>query len=163
MTIDLSNLYQKQSELDEFIARNHDINYDNTRDKRILALLVELGEFANVTRCFKYWSIKKSESEATVLDEYVDGLHFFLSLGLDIGVLKKVYRFAKEADTLTAQILKTYRLVSNFNKERDERSYRAAFQAFINIAPLLKVSWETIEKAYLKKLEINFTRQNNNY
>lgn len=163
MTIDLYNLYQKQSELDETIANNHDVDYDNTRDRRILALLVELGEFANSTRCFKYWSNKKSEPQNIVLDEYVDGLHFFLSLGLDIDVSKKVYHRTKHAETLTEQILKTYRLVISFSQKQDEQSYIRAFQAFINIVPLLKVRWSTIEKAYLKKLDVNYLRQNNNY
>ena len=76
--IDLTELFKKQAELDETIAKNHNISYATTRNKRTLSLLVELGEFANATRCFKYWSNKPSESLERVLDEYVDGLHFFL-------------------------------------------------------------------------------------
>ncbi|NLZ15981.1 MAG: dUTPase [Erysipelotrichaceae bacterium] len=163
MTIDLTNLYLQQSELDETIARNHDVSYESTRDRRILALLVELGEFANATRCFKYWSNKKSEDQHIVLDEYVDGLHFFLSLGLDINVSKKIYHRTKYEDSLTKQILKTYRLLCAFLVNQDEASYIRAFQAFLNIVPLLKVRWSTIEKAYLKKLDVNYNRQNNNY
>ena len=60
MAIELSNLYQKQAELDARIAENHNITYATTRSRRILALLVEFGEFANATRCFKYWSNKPS-------------------------------------------------------------------------------------------------------
>ena len=50
--IDLSNLYNKQAELDKRIAENHHVSYETTRERRILALLVEIGEFANATRCF---------------------------------------------------------------------------------------------------------------
>ena len=53
---DLTDLYKKQAELDAAIAANHNITYETTRPRRILALLVEFGEFANATRCFKYWS-----------------------------------------------------------------------------------------------------------
>jgi len=161
--IDLSKLYIKQAELDQRIADNHSVTYANTRERRILALLVEIGEFANATRCFKYWSNKKSEPQDIVLDEYVDGLHFFLSLGIDIKVSKKTYNYTKRADNLTKQVLETYRLASLFYKNQDEKSYIKAFQAFINIVPLLKVRWSTIEKAYYKKLGENYNRQDNNY
>ena len=161
--VDLSKLYIKQAELDQRIADNHNVTYANTRERRILALLVEIGEFANATRCFKYWSNKKSEPQDIVLDEYVDGLHFFLSLGIDIKVSKKTYNYTKRADNLTKQVLETYRLASLFYKNQDGKSYIKAFQAFINIVPLLKVRWTTIEKAYYKKLGENYSRQDNNY
>ena len=161
--IDLSNLYLKQAELDQRIADNHHVSYETTRERRILALLVEIGEFANATRCFKYWSNKASEPLDIVLDEYVDGLHFFLSLGIDIKVNKKTYNYTKHADNLTKQVLETYRLASIFYKNQDEKSYIKAFQAFINIVPLLKVRWNVIEKAYYKKLGENYHRQDTNY
>ena len=163
MAIDLSNLYQKQAELDARIAENHNVSYATTRERRILALLVEIGEFANATRCFKYWSNKPSEALDIVLDEYVDGLHFFLSLGIDIKTNKKTYNYTKHVDNLTKQILETYRLASLFYKNQDEKSYIKAFQSFINIVPLLKVRWATIEKAYYKKLGENYSRQDHNY
>ena len=163
MAIDLSNLYIKHAELDKRIADNHNITYKTTRERRILALLVEFGEFANATRCFKYWSNKSSEAQDIVLDEYVDGLHFFLSLGIDIKVNKKQYHYTKHADNLTKQILETYRLATLFYKNQDEKSYIKAFQAFINITVLLKVRWSTIEKAYYKKLGENYHRQDTNY
>ena len=163
MAIDLTNLYQKQAELDARIAENHHVSYATTREKRILALLVEFGEFANATRCFKYWSNKPSEALDIVLDEYVDGLHFFLSLGIDIKAGKRAYHYTKHADNLTKQVLEVYRLSAIFYKKQDEKSYVKAFQAFINIVPLLKVRWSTIEKAYYKKLGENYSRQDNNY
>ena len=123
MAIDLTNLYQKQKELDARIAENHHVTYGTTRERRILALLVEIGEFANATRCFKYWSNKPSEAMDIVLDEYVDGLHFFLSLGIDINTSKKQYNYTKKADKLTKQILEVYRLASNFYKMQYEKIY----------------------------------------
>ena len=163
MKIDLTTLYQKQAELDQRIADNHHVSYQTTRPRRTLALLVEIGEFANATRCFKYWSNKSSEPLDVVLDEYVDGLHFFLSLGIDINTSKKTYNHTKHADNLTKQILETYRLASIFCKKQDEKSYIKAFQAFLNIPVLLKVRWSTVEKAYYKKLGENYHRQDTNY
>ena len=62
----LKEMYQKQLELDNEIAKNHNISYEETKDKRLLALLVELGEFANATRTFKFWSFKPRESKERV-------------------------------------------------------------------------------------------------
>jgi len=161
--LDLTELFKKQAELDKTIAENHNISYATTRNKRTLSLLVELGEFANATRCFKYWSNKPSESLERVLDEYVDGLHFFLSLGVDIKTEKKAYGRTKHMDNLTDQILLTYKLVSEFYKKQNDKAYQKAFQAFLNIIPLLKVRNQTIVNAYYKKLEVNYHRQETNY
>lgn len=49
-------------------------------DKKILSLLVEVGELANATKCFKYWSIKESESKERIHDEFADVLHMILSV-----------------------------------------------------------------------------------
>ena len=124
---------------------------------------MELGEFANSTRCFKYWSNKPSESLERVLDEYVDGLHFFLSLGIEVKTDKFQYGRTKHMDNLTDQILLTYKLVSKFYEKNDVKSYQKAFQAFLNIIPLLNVRFSTIMKAYNKKLAENYHRQETNY
>lgn len=164
MALDLNELFLAQSKLDEAIAKNHNISYETTRNKRILALLVEIGEFANATRCFKYWSNKGSDTKERVLDEYADGLHFFLSLGVDIKTDKKIYHLTKNrCSNLTDQILLVYRKIANFVAKQDDNSYKKAFQAFLNIIPLLNVRFITIKKAYFKKLEENYQRQKNNY
>ena len=87
----LDDLYPLQKELDEDSAQRHNGSYESTKDKRLLALLVEFGEFANETRCFKYWSLKPMSEKEVVLDEYADAMHCFLSLGIPLGVtsLKK--------------------------------------------------------------------------
>lgn len=164
MAIELEELFLAQSKLDSAIAKNHNISYKTTRNKRILALLVEIGEFANATRCFKYWSNKGSDKKEIVLDEYADGLHFFLSLGVDIQSKKTKYHFTKNrCNNLTDQILLTYQRIAVFSKNQDEASYKKAFQAFLNIIPLLHVRFITIKKAYFKKLNENYKRQENNY
>ena len=85
MRIDLQELFIAQEKLDATIAENHHITYQSTRHRRLMACLVEIGELANATRCFKYWSNKGPESKERVLDEFADGLHFILSLGIDQG------------------------------------------------------------------------------
>ena len=43
----LDECFFLQAKLDEEIASNHHVDYESTFSRRVLALLVELGEFAN--------------------------------------------------------------------------------------------------------------------
>ena len=163
MKIVLDELFIAQGKLDATIAENHGISYKTTRHRRLMACLVEIGELANATRCFKYWSNKGSEADEIVLDEYADGLHFFLSLGIDIGTSKRSYNITKHEDNLTDQFLMVYHRLDEFRKKQDDSSYIKAFQAFLNLLPLLGYKWKQLEVAYYKKLGVNYNRQETNY
>ena len=162
-TANLSELFKAQARLDETIAKNHNVSYATTRSPRTLALLVEIGEFANTTRCFKYWSNKGSEAKDVVLDEYADGLHFFLSLGIDIKTTKEVYEISKPDNNLTDQFHLVYRLIADFKDDASEVNYIKAFSSFLNILPLIGYTWKDLEEAYYKKLGTNYVRQETNY
>ena len=161
--IELKELFEAQKALDATIAKNHNISYETTRHRRVMACLVEIGELANATRCFKYWSNKPTESDDIVLDEFADGLHFFLSLGVDIKTSKMNYHLTKHMDNLTDQFLEVYHRLDNFRKKQDDSSYIKAFQAFLNLLPLLGYRWKRLKDAYYKKLGVNYNRQETNY
>lgn len=163
MNIVLDELFLAQAKLDQTIADNHHITYKTTRPRRIMACLVEIGELANATRCFKYWSNKGKEADEIVLDEYADGLHFFLSLGVDINTSKKTYHITNHLDNLTDQFLLIYHRLDEFRKKQDDASYIRAFQAFLNLLPLLGYKWTDLKEAYYKKLGVNYNRQETNY
>src|SRR5699024_11734252 len=88
-----NELYEMQRKLDMYIEENHSLVKEGIFPKKLLALLVELGELANETRCFKFWSTKPPSQKQVILEEYVDVLHFILSLGLEAG-----FRFNPEKD-----------------------------------------------------------------
>ena len=163
MKIELEELFNSQAELDATIAKNHNVSYGTTRHRRLMACYVEIGELANATRCFKYWSNKGCEAEEIVLDEYADGLHFFLSLGIDIKTSKRSYNTTKHADNLTDQFLEIYHRLDVFYKKQDDASFIKAFQAFLNLLPLLGFRWKKLHDAYYKKLGVNYNRQATNY
>lgn len=84
--MELKELYEMQSELDAIIvAKITDGNVDgNDRmflSDRITALGVEVSEFANEVAEFKYWKQNKRNDKEKQLEEYVDILHFWLSIG----------------------------------------------------------------------------------
>ena len=163
MLCDLTDLYIKQKELDQEIAINHHITYESTRNKRTLALLVELGEFANATRTFKYWSNKPSESKERILDEFADGLHFILSLGIDQGYEVDSIEVNDDERSLTDTLLKTYELTSIFNSSQTQSNYLLMLISFLKCLFKLGYSWEEAKDAYYIKLKENHVRQETNY
>jgi dimeric dUTPase (all-alpha-NTP-PPase superfamily) len=159
----LDELFPLQAGLDEDIHSRHHLDYEMTHQKRILALLVELGEFANETRCFKFWSEKAPSEKAVILDEFADGMHFFLSLGIPLNVESYTHKFVKDQADLTSQILQTYVLVSDLLSHYDERHYARAFGSFLNVLPLLGYSGDDAILAYKAKLAVNYKRQQEHY
>ena len=159
----LKEMYEKQLELDNEIASNHHISYEETKDKRLLALLVELGEFANATRTFKFWSFKPSESKERVLDEFADGLHFLLSLGLAYHFELDSIEVENDQKDLTSAILNSYHYINEFYNERSFVKYAKMFESYLKILAMLGYEWQDAYDAYFLKLEENHHRQSTNY
>ncbi len=157
-------LYELQKGLDADIASKHPgVTYETTFEKRLLALFVELGEFANETRCFKFWSLKGPSPKERILDEYADALHFILSLGLAIGVSEYRHTLKKTGMTLSQGILKVYEKVLSFDESRDASHYEAAFASFLDLLPLMGYDYSDMEAAYKAKLAVNYQRQEQKY
>ncbi len=163
LSLDLTPLFALQAALDEDIHCHHGVDYPSTHERRVLALLVELGELANETRCFKYWSNKGPSPKEVVLDEYSDALHFFLSLGIPLGVENYTHHFRDDQGELTRQILQTYGLAFDLLDHYEAHNYARAFGSFLNILPLLGYRPEEAVEAYKKKLAVNYKRQESGY
>lgn len=165
-TLDLKPFLIKQKELDERINNEHHVTHQTTKLERFLALLVEIGELANATRAFKYWSLKKSEPRTLLLDEYADGLHFFLSLALVFGydlndVTYTVLPTTKE--TLVKSFAALYLKVTTFMKSEQKVDYDDALTTFLSLGSALSFTPEDIKEGYLAKLVVNYSRQNTKY
>lgn len=163
MEINLETLFQKQYDLDKTIQEKHQVTYQDTLIKRILALLVELGECLNETRSFKFWSYKKPSPNEVILEEYVDALHFYLSLGLCLNIDKFVYEYNLISEDINLVFLKVYQDVITFSKTLKKEDYIKAFESFLSASLTLNFQKEDIINSYNNKLEINYQRQENNY
>lgn len=163
MKYNFKDLFDKQASLDKYIATNHNVTYESTRKRRTLALLIELSELANSTRCFKYWSNKPSEPKERVIDEYADSLHFLLSLGIDLGIDNYEYDYLPRDEDLSSLFVKIYQLVSNFIDDRTNENYKEMFDLFLSIGEKLNFSINEIIDAYFSKLDVNYKRQDTNY
>lgn len=163
MKINFKKIFLKQAKLDNEIAINHDVTYESTRERRTLALFVEIGELANSTRCFKYWSNKGSEEMSRVMDEYADGLHFLVSLGIDAGIARYTYEQKESELSLTDLFVLMYEKLTKFAKTRKLKDYRILFETYLMIASKLGMAKKEIFDSYLLKLGENYHRQKTNY
>ncbi|WP_067843383.1 dUTP diphosphatase [Amphibacillus sediminis] len=158
-----TELYSMQADLDHYIQTNHQVSSDQLFDHKILALFVELGELANETRCFKYWSVKEPSPKETILEEYVDGLHFIISLGLDSRFKVEHVDHMPFNGDLTDLFNQLYRAIDYFRDDRSQASYLTVFGLFLTLADQLGFSDHEIQAAYLEKNKVNFQRQDEHY
>lgn len=155
-------LFEKQRQLDRFIEENQQVQKDVFAEKG-LALLVELSELANETRCFKFWSTKGPSKRAVLLEEYVDSVHFMLSLGNMRGFLLEEWPFLKVKQELTATFLNATQTILTFLQHQTEENYRAMWEQYSIIAYNLDFSIDDVLHAYELKNEKNYERQRNGY
>lgn len=158
-----STLFKLQEDLDKHIRHQRGLDDKSLISKKILALQVELAELANETRCFKFWSDKGPSNKDVILEEYVDCLHFILTLGLEKG-FTDVNIEAKEVEyDITAQFLNLYVDINDFIVSSAKDHYITLFEDFLSLGKSLDFSATEIENAYIKKNSVNHKRQNEGY
>ena len=163
MIIDFEPLFKKQLELDLDIQKRHNVTYEETLERRFLSLYVEIGELANATRCFKYWSNKPSEPRERVMDEFADGLHFLLSLGVALNIKNKCFEQKETKEDLSNLFVKMYGVIDELHDKKNEDTYQKTFETFLLIASKLDMNKDDIFASYLLKLGENYHRQETNY
>ncbi|MDZ5712424.1 dUTP diphosphatase [Jeotgalibacillus haloalkalitolerans] len=162
-------LLSKQKKLDDFISSTKNLEIQNVEEKRdllILSLMVELGELANETKCFKYWSNSQPSEKKVILEEYVDVLHFLLSLGIELE-FKDLPDFDDGSFTdnkeLSAIFLNLYSSINNLRTNFSVESYIKCFNEFMIIGSKLDFTQEEIYESYIVKNAVNVRRQENGY
>ena len=184
--MNLSKLFETQRVLDARIMETHpELKGQNNLDWKILALLVELGECANEWRGFKKWSNNQEPRikvpitawgepfKNPLLEEYVDCLHFILSIGLETGwneidfgleyKEKLDMGFSYKDTNLTRQFTNSFYFTTKFEDNTNLEGYLDIVLCFRALGEMLGFTWEQIEQAYYEKNAINHTRQNTGY
>lgn len=211
--MNLQKLFEMQAKLDADITAHHPVQEDENRlEKKVLALLVELGECANEWRGFKFWSndqkartkvehlcvtcegkgfvsesydpdeldefetcincngVGKIGESNPLLEEYVDCLHFILSIGNDTGFAESYAPFI--SDLLGANVTpleafnRTFRSVTRFEAKgswKGLKDYARMFDDFLLLRNALGFTWKQVEQAYYDKNKVNFERQEQGY
>ncbi|PEE20763.1 hypothetical protein CON95_27090 [Bacillus toyonensis] len=97
-----------------------------------------------------------------LLEEYVDGLHFAISLCIDMEVEAALPVSIRCID-VTEQFFEVYALAVDL--KRDPTALRAdvLLGHYLGLGEMLGFGLEEIEKAYIEKNEVNHERQDNGY
>lgn len=192
--MNVSKLTLLQKDLDAAINKNHPIKDGEDRvANKITALIVELAEFANEGRWFKYWSedsqprvlkeriighvkdVPVTKKSNPLLEEYVDSIHFFISIAIEKEWEKLLYvsdewlvEIEEEGfhggltgafNEVIYSLMKSHRGWST--KEED---FNRAWRVFIAIGVVgFGFTDEAIEAAYISKNKENHSRQKNGY
>lgn len=163
MRLNWDTLFTMQKQLDQYIAENHGLGSKSRFEEKMLALLVELGELANETRCFKYWSNKNRSDVSIILEEYVDNIHFILSIGLEKGFTFTQLHIQPNPLQQTEQFNDVFRCALQFYEQPIKENYLQLVEAYLQLADSLGFHEDDIFNAYVEKNEINYERQNSGY
>ncbi|HLR03715.1 MAG TPA: dUTP diphosphatase [Virgibacillus sp.] len=160
-----NRLYDMQQELDGYIENNHILQKGETFPKKLLALFVELGEMANETRCFKFWSTKPPSEKNVILEEYVDVLHFILSLGLETD---NRYQKDQKVDQttehdITTLFLDLFQRCTTFGNSPHQSSYNEMVEAYLALGKALGYQETDVAEMYVAKNKTNYKRQDEGY
>lgn len=210
--MNIEMLYEMQKELDERIIREKGLEGQDLLPNTVLALQVELGELANEWRGFKFWSKDQNpRTEENIIDqtaagnqifnivvgkrnplleEYVDCLHFFLSIAVKNGwkdalyvwrdAIEDVQEKGLSSGVMGAFLEISYWLLKMYMEQEGDEGFR-------KIADMLGIStkqfcfrnaWflfvclgvvefgftlDQITDAYVEKNRVNHERQDNGY
>lgn len=169
------NMMATQKLLDDRIVMEHGIKFKQQKEERILALIDELMEFAKETRCFKYWSKKDPAHETVRLEEFVDGIHFYLSKFnelygdphemIEAAAAAKIHKGdLRKAITHHITLAIQYLIQSKDRHGADERMQLLhSFSHFMAAGRLNGFSDLDIEKMYYIKNRKNHSRQDSGY
>jgi len=179
--LNLNKLFQMQKVLDKkILERFPKLKNEDLLPKKILALQVELGELANEWRGFKFWSKNQApriialkgstmnyeykEFYNPLLEEYVDGIHFILSIGNDLKIDIREWSIEPfKNKTILDQFSQTYQVISDLQYDPNKIDLVIVLEHFIVLGEMLGFTWLEIEQAYYEKNAINHTRQDNLY
>lgn len=212
--MNLQKLIDMQRDLDNNIREKKGLQDADLVANTYVALQVELAEFANEARWFKHWSKdqeprkfkEKSVKQLKdgledfdnyegayetviiesnpLLEEYVDSLHFFLSIAIQKEWEDALWIYEEQLDPeefdgeLSEWYLEMIYFLNNsavriYDNESSENitgfppnqyAFRMAWILFLNIGMNgFHFTEEQIEQSYLKKNRVNHERQKNGY
>lgn len=207
MNMNLQEMIEAQRELDERIIKEQSLEGKNLVKNTFVALQVELAEMANEHQWFKHWKDNPKPNTSKMeffflngkdghkqghelidplLEEYVDALHFFLSIAIQNNWENALFVHQEQLSEdgkrdLTHTYLELTFLINismgfDFDEETkewhrnavgfeaDEYHFRLAWLTFLNLGLYgFNFTLDEIGEAYFKKNKTNHERQDEGY
>ncbi|MCU4116918.1 dUTP diphosphatase [Mycoplasma zalophi] len=160
--MNLQKVFDLQRDLDESFSKNISPNETNLQLKVIIALIVEISEFANEVQEFKYWKVHKNINQAALLEEYADGIHFLSSMCVAHNVDSNIEPI-KLYDNFSQQLAEVYKAATILFTELNAKTLKHAYSLYLGLALTIGLTEDEILDSFYKKNEINFQRAKNKY
>lgn len=112
--MNLQKLYDYQNKLDEEIQSKIDIQGKLLINQKLLALQVKVGELANETKCFHYWTSRKIQSRKRILEKYIEAIYLILSIGVEKGFTETDFEVKEVEYELTENFLNLFVDMNDF-------------------------------------------------
>ena len=156
-----NKLYSDNKYLDEIFISKYK-NDNKLYQKNCVELMVEIGEFVNETKVFKYWTMK-SPNKDKMLEEYADVITMILSFyGIYNLEIKETYNKIEETDILKV-IMELYNKSYLFYKESNKDILEEIFNYTLYLGKLLNFNEDEILNAIENKQKIIELRLNSDY
>lgn len=113
---------------------------------------------------YKLCEVCKGEGEVNyLLEEYVDGLHIVIDLGIESGVAPEEPWWMPKAQNVLKAFTSVFHAANTFGTNREIYEYRRLFALYIRLGEALGFTDEQIEAGYFAKNEVNHQRQAEGY
>ena len=156
-----NKMYSNNKYLDEIFVNKYK-NDNKLYQKNCVELMVEIGEFVNETKVFKYWTTK-SPNKDKMLEEYADVITMILSFyGIYNLEIKETYNKIEETDILKV-IMELYNKSYLFYKESNKDILEEIFNYTLYLGKLLNFNEDEILNAIENKQKIIELRLNSDY
>ena len=160
---ELEEIYKQSKYIDTLFSQQYNIKSSENIRKYTLELLVELGELANETRCFKFWSNKGPSEKEVILEEYIDCLFILLYFCNILSIsLEEEFPLSQNLNMVDTFLL-LYSLGVEFSKTLDKNVLKRLVVELFHLKDLLNFTIEDLQEETYKKKRIITKRLNSDY
>lgn len=176
------NMMATQGLMDRKICKEFDLNPYLIQEEMTMALRAEIMEYAATTKCFKVWSKQGPDPVEVRLEEFADGIHFYLQRALYLGLnpqdivdaMEEGQRISEVQDKVVSDkwflnylLSHAMDLISTPNTARDRKwehdRFLTSLAYFLAAGFADGFSPADIEKAFYEKKRINQERLKSGY
>src|SRR5699024_4097945 len=156
--MNLNPLFIKQKQLDEHIVNEKGLHGQDNYLNKLVSLSVELGECKNeYPASFKFWSNKKNDRKKGLV-EFVDCIHFAISIALELGYEEHRYIQTTRKD-LNKLYLGLQNITATLSVDKDKRHIESLLNNLILLGYQLDFTEEDVLDAYENKNKESHRRQ----
>ncbi|AKF41172.1 hypothetical protein MCANUFG4_01133 [Mycoplasmopsis canis UFG4] len=166
--MNLIELFEMQKRLDKEIDKKRENICPNLNKKeiilqRLIALIVEAGEFINEVQSFKYWKQNKNQVKRKILEEFADLLHFFITLSYEHNVSPQFTPIKNEYNDINIQFKNLFISITDIMKDTNKETIKKAFEIALGSFLMLGYNYGELFQAYFLKNQTNYKRLYSNY